>query len=193
VDLLRLVGMGMDNLKSSSALTSLSLMQFLESTNQERPDITGGCVLLTGATLTTSMILMALKISRKKVDDVAVRRIRSRKINTIVNFQRQLLEAAAIDLERFDEYRNVLKSRSRFKTQKLISSLVKANDSLLEAAVLLNRIIEEAKSTLADVDETVKCDVEAGILVLDATFKGIGVLSDSNQRTIENKQNKLKG
>jgi formiminotetrahydrofolate cyclodeaminase len=117
--------MELDKLKSSSALTSLSLMQFLEATNQERPDITGGCVLLTSATLTTSMILMALKISRKKVDDVAVRRIRSRKINAIVSLQRQLLEAAATDLERFDEYRNVLKSRSRIKTHKLISSLGK--------------------------------------------------------------------
>jgi formiminotetrahydrofolate cyclodeaminase len=185
--------MELDKLKSSSALTSLSLMQFLEATNQERPDITGGCVLLTSATLTTSMILMALKISRKKVDDVAVRRIRSRKINAIVSLQRQLLEAAATDLERFDEYRNVLKSRSRIKTHKLISSLVKANDSLLDAAGLLNRIIEEAKSTLADVNDTVKCDVEAGILVLDATLKGIRVLSDSNQRTIKNKQNKLNG
>jgi formiminotetrahydrofolate cyclodeaminase len=181
------------DLKSSGGLSSLSLVQFLEATNQERPDITGGCVLLTSATLTTSMILMALKISRKKVDDVAVRRIRSRKINTIVSFQRQLLDAAATDLKRFDEYRNVLKSRSRFKTQKLISSLIKANDSLLDAAVLLNRVIEEAKSTLADLDETVKCDVEAGILVLDATFKGIRVLSDSNQRTFENKNNKLNG
>jgi hypothetical protein len=63
----------------------------------------------------------------------------------------------------------------------------------LDAAGLLNRIIEEAKSTLADVNDTVKCDVEAGILVLDATLKGIRVLSDSNQRTIKNKQNKLNG
>ena len=126
-----------------SPLASLSLQRFLEMTNRERPRITGGCVLLTGATLTTAMILMALSISHKKATVAADKRGLKRKMQRITEVQRLLFDAAAFDLSVFNEYRAALKSKSKNKAAKLKLKLVKATDSLAAAGDLLVKAIDE--------------------------------------------------
>jgi formiminotetrahydrofolate cyclodeaminase len=170
---------------SNNVLASLSLQEFLEMTNQERPEITGGCVLLTGATLTTGMILMAFSISYKKTPMGTEKRTLKRLIRNINKVQASLFHAASRDLAIFNEYRAALKSRSKNKSSKLRAALVRATDSLSAAGLVLTAVIDETRKGLPYADAGVVCDVEAGLLVLEASQKGIRVLADSNQELLD--------
>jgi formiminotetrahydrofolate cyclodeaminase len=172
----------MEKFEIDTALAGLSLKQFIAQINQERPEITGGCVLLTNASFSTAMILMALKISHKRSKEITVRRLLRHRIKLITIIQVELFRAAELDLEIFNQYRAALKSKSKERGVKLLANLKKATDSLLDAANILGRAIDEGRSSLAHVDVTVASDVEAGILLLEATLKGILNMADSNQR-----------
>jgi formiminotetrahydrofolate cyclodeaminase len=172
----------MEKFEIDTALACLSLKQFIAQINQERPEITGGCVLLTNASFSTAMILMALKISHKRSKEIVIRRFLRQRIKFITIIQVQLFRAAERDLVIFNQYRAALKSKSKERASKLLANLKKATDSLLDAADILGKAIEETRSSLAHVDVTVASDVEAGILLLEATLKGVMGMADSNQR-----------
>ncbi|MDB5021736.1 MAG: hypothetical protein JWQ28_2863 [Pedobacter sp.] len=175
----------MEDTKIETALAGLSLKQFMGQINQDRPEITGGCVLLINASSSTAMILMALRISLKRNKDAGLKRSLRRRIRSLTTSHVQLFEAAESDLKIFNEYRSALKSKSKNKATKLISNLIKATKSLLEAGTLLSKTIEEARSTLAYADITVTSDVEAGLLILEATLKAIQNMAESNLRMVE--------
>jgi formiminotetrahydrofolate cyclodeaminase len=175
----------MAELENAKRLPLLSLQEIWRLTDQEFPQVTGGCVLLTSATLSMAMVLMALRISRKKVGEGGLKREITRQIRRISSTQRNLSDAGIADQECFNAYRRVLKSKSKTKKLHLISSLKNANSSLKSAAAVLKKAFEEAKSSLDVSHETVACDVEAALLVLDGTLRGVQVLSDSNSRMIE--------
>lgn len=175
----------MGKFEIDTALASLSLKQFVEQTDRERPEITGGCVLLTNAGLSTAMILMALKISHKKSKDLVVKRFLRRRIRVIGAIQVQLFRAAENDLEIFNEYRASLKSKSKDRATKLASNLKKATESLLEAGTILTKAIEETRSSLSYADVTVASDVEVGLLLLEATYKGVEIMGESNRQLLE--------
>lgn len=158
----------------------LSLKQFLEKTNQERPEITGGCVLLTNASLTTAMILMALKISLKKSKTSADRRFLRTKIKTLSSIQLQLAEAAEADLNVFDEYRKALRSKAKDRQQKLDASMQKATDSLLSVCKVLHQAAEATESSKGYTDVTVISDLNAGKLILEAVFNAVIALAEGN-------------
>ena len=170
---------------SNTSLSRLNLQEFLEMTNQERPEITGGCVLLTGSTLTVAMILMAYSISYKKTPVVADKRTLRRLIRNINKIQGKLFHAAAHDLAIFDEYRAALKSRAKNKSSKLRAALKRATDSLSSAGEMLLEAIDETRKGSPYADAGVACDVEAGLLVLEASLQGIRVLIQSNQEMLE--------
>jgi formiminotetrahydrofolate cyclodeaminase len=175
----------MGKFEIDTALASLSLKQFVDQTNREHPEITGGCVLLTGAGLSTAMILMALKISHKRNIEIVAKQFLRRKISFMSTIQVQLFIAAENDMEIFNEYRAAMKSKSKYKATKLTSNLKKATESLLEAVVVLTKAIDESRSCLPYTDVTVVSDVEGGILLLEATLKGIQNMADSNKHIME--------
>jgi formiminotetrahydrofolate cyclodeaminase len=177
----------MDRLEVDTALSRLSLKHFIEQTNQERPAITGGCVLLTNSSLTAAMILMALKVSNKKSKDVVAKRFLNKKIRTITSLQSELLLAAESDLHLFDQYRATLKSKAKNRPVKLIESLKIATRSLVAAADLVSLAIKQAQASLPYVDVTVASDVDAGILLLEATHEGLLIMAESNQQALEDK------
>jgi len=170
---------------SNTSLSGLKLLEFLEMTNQERPEITGGCVLLTGATLTLGMILMAFSISYKKTPRGSEKRTLKRLIRNIDKIQARVFHAAANDLAIFNAYRATLKSRAKNKSSKLHAALERATNSLSSAGRVLVEAIDETRKGLPYVDGSVACDVEAGLLVLEASQKGIRVLADSNQALLD--------
>ncbi len=171
---------GMDEFKEKAKLTHLSVEQFLEHTNQERPNITGGCILLTNATLVCAMVLMALKITIKKSSDPKVKRFLKGQAAAINLIQAQLSAAATKDLQVFDDYRRALKSKSKHRDLKLSMALNQATDSLLEASKLLKHAIVVTEGSKAYSDPVVRSDVSAAYLVLDAIYKGILILAESN-------------
>jgi formiminotetrahydrofolate cyclodeaminase len=158
----------------------LSLKQFLDKTNQERPEITGGCVLLTNASLTTAMILMALKISLKKNKTAVDRRFLKAKIKKLSSIQIQLAEAAETDLNIFDEYRKALRSKAKDRQQKLDTSLQKATDSLLGVCKVLNQAADASEASKGYTDASVLSDLIAGKLILEAVFTAIISLAEGN-------------
>jgi formiminotetrahydrofolate cyclodeaminase len=175
----------MGKFEIESALASLSLKHFMDRINQERPEITGGCVLLTNSSLSTAMISMALKISHKRNKEIVIRRFLRQRIKSMTALQANLFMAAESDLKIFNEYRTALKSKSKDRPSKLISNLKMATRSLLEAATILDNAIEETRASLAYTDLTVASDVEAGLAVLEGAFKGIQIMIDSNRRIME--------
>jgi formiminotetrahydrofolate cyclodeaminase len=170
----------MDQSKATASVSQLTLSEFLAKTNQERPEITGGCVLLTTATITTSMILMALKISHKRADEPANKRVLKKNITLFTLIQRQLALAADHDLEVFDSYRAILKSKSKSRGQKLELALEKATESLLEVCKVLNQAILATETSKSYTHKTVLSDVLAGHLILEAVYKGILALAEGN-------------
>jgi len=175
----------MAELKSAKTLPLLSLQEIWRLTDQEFPQVTGGCVLLTSATLSMAMVLMALRISRKKAAGGDMKQEITRYIRRISSTQRNLSNAGIADQECFNAYRRVLKSKSKTKKLDLISSLKDANLSLKGAAAVLRKAFAEAKSSLYVAHQTVACDIEAALLVLDGTLKGVEILSESNSRMIK--------
>ncbi len=175
----------MEKFEVDTALANLSLKQILEQTNKTSPEITGGCVLLTNAGLSTAMISMALKISHKRGKDVILRRVLKQKISILGTIHVQLFVAAENDLNIFNDYRAFLKHKSRDRTMKLTSSLKNATSSLLEAGALVSKGIEETRASLPYADVTVASDVQAGLLLLEATFKGIEIMAESNRRMLQ--------
>ena len=158
----------------------LSLKQFLEKTNQERPEITGGCVLLTNASLTTAMVLMALKISLKKTKTPADRRFLKTKIKALSSIQMQFADAAEADLNVFDEYRRILRSKATNRQQKLDAALQKATDSLLSVCKVLNQAADETEMSKSYTDPSVVSDLNAGKLILEAVFTALIALAEGN-------------
>lgn len=175
----------MAELENAKTLPLLSLQEIWRLTDQEFPQVTGGCVLLTSATLSMAMVLMALRISRKKAGEDGMKQEITRQIRRISSTQRSLSKAGIADQECFNAYRRVLKSKSKAKKLHLISSLKKANGSLQSAAAVLRKAVEEAKMSLYVSHATVACDVEAALLVLDGTLRGVHILFESNSRMIE--------
>lgn len=173
----------------NTALAGLSLSQFMAQINQERPEITGGCILLINASFSTAMILMALKISHKHNKEIGTKRLLRKKIRLLTVSQVQLFQAAESDLKIFNEYRATLKSKSKNRAVKLVSNLKNATESLLEARVLLTTAINESRSTLEYADVTVASDIEAGLLIFEATLKAILNMAESNQRMIKGDPN----
>ncbi len=170
----------MQTLKSKKTVLELSLRQFLEQTNQERPQITGGCVLLTNASLTSAMILMALKISHKKAKKPTTKRFLQQKIRAISIIQLQLADAADHDLEVFDQYRLLLKSKSKNRDTKLRSALKHATDSLLEVCDILQQAVVLTEASKPYSNTTVASDLHAGKLILEAVFSSIIALAAGN-------------
>jgi formiminotetrahydrofolate cyclodeaminase len=175
----------MEEMRIDTVLAGLSLAQFMGQITRERPEITGGCVLLINASFSSAMILMALKISHKRNKEIGTKRLLRKKIRLLMASQVQLFQAAESDLKIFNEYRATLKSKSQNRATKLVSNLKDATKSLLEAGVLLTKAIDEAKSTLAYADVTVASDVEAGLLILEATLNAIQNMAESNRRMVE--------
>lgn len=158
----------------------LSLRQFLEKTNRDRPEITGGCVLLTNASFTTAMILMALKISLKKTDLSGPRRFLRTEIKALSSIQVRLADAAENDLRVFDEYRKIFRSKAGDKQQKLDASLEKATDSLLSVCKTLGEALAHTDSSKPYVDAMVASDLEAGHLILEAVYNALLALAAGN-------------
>jgi formiminotetrahydrofolate cyclodeaminase len=178
-------------LPTQVSVSTLTLAEFLLKTNRERPEITGGCVLLTTATLTTSMILMALKISYKNSDEPVQKRVLKRKIKTIFTSQQKIAEAADHDLSVFDAYRKILKSKSKLKASKLTKALNKATDSLLDVCKVIYQVINDTQESMPYVRATVFSDVEAGKLILEAVYKGILALAEGNIQSMPAETQKL--
>jgi formiminotetrahydrofolate cyclodeaminase len=170
----------MSQSKAMPGVSKLTLSEFLAKTNQEKPEITGGCVLLTTATITTSMILMALKISHKKTNDASIKRVLKKHITLLTLLQQQLATAADHDLEVFDSYRAILKSKSKSRGQKLELALEKATESLLEVCEVLNQAISATEISKSYTHKSVLSDVIAGHLILEAVYKGILALAEGN-------------
>lgn len=170
----------MEEAEVKKSVLRLSLRQFLEQTNQERPQITGGCVLLTNASLTSAMILMALKISHKKTKDPATRRFLRLKIKAFTGIQAHLADAADHDLEVFDQYRSILRLKSKNREAKLKSALRYATDSLLDVCELLKQAIILTEASKPYTDKTVVSDLNAGKLIFEAVFSGIIALAEGN-------------
>jgi formiminotetrahydrofolate cyclodeaminase len=173
------------------SVSTLTLADFLLKTNREKPEITGGCVLLTTATLTTSMILMALKISYKNADDPVQKRLLKQKIRAIFGSQQKIAEAADHDLAVFDAYRKILKSKSKSRAGKLTQSLNKATDSLLDVCKVIYKAINDTERSMPIVQATVLSDLEAGKLILEAVYKGILALAEGNIQSMPAEAQKL--
>lgn len=161
-------------------LMELSLREFLEKTNRERPEITGGCVLLTNSGLTAAMVLMALKITLKRTDGPAQKRQLKQQIKSISILQTKLVDAAAKDLQVFDEYRKVLMSRSKNRQIRLDQALEHATDSLLGVCKTLHQAIANTEACKALVHSTVLSDLNAGQLIFEATFAALMALAEGN-------------
>lgn len=166
-------------------LLALPLKGLMEKITATPPEITGGCVLLMNAVLTSSMIVMALKLSLRKVKDPLVRRILRHRIKEMNQFQVGFMEAASDDLAAFNEYRAALRSRSRTKAMKVEGALRRATDSLTAANALLQKAIAEARAAGTDVTDRMMCDLEAGILGLEAIFSGLQILVASNEQQLK--------
>jgi formiminotetrahydrofolate cyclodeaminase len=162
----------------------LTLKQFLSKTNQERPEITGGCVLMTNASLTAAMILMGLRISLKKSGAAADRRFLRAKIKALSSIQIQLADAAEADLLAFDEYRSILKSKAKSRPQKLESALEQATDSLLSICKVLNQAIFHTDESKSYTHVSVLSDVIAGKLILEAVFNALIALAEGNMNVM---------
>lgn len=175
----------MEEFNENAEVSGLSVKDILEHSNQGRPDITGGCILLTNATLTSAMVLMALKISLKKTKSPMTKRILKHQANTIKLTQTRLSTAAANDLQVFDEYRSALRSKSRHREIKLTRALERATDSLLDASKLLQQVIASTIECKAHADETVLSDLNAAHLVLEAINNGVLILAESNISQLE--------
>jgi formiminotetrahydrofolate cyclodeaminase len=173
------------------SVSTLTLADFLIKTNQEKPEITGGCVLLTTATLTTSMILMALKISHKNSVQPEQKRLLKRKISAILKSQQKIARAADHDLEVFDAYRKILKSKSKSRMAKLEQALEKATDSLLEVCKVIYEAINDTDDSMPYVRTNVISDLEAGKLILEAVYKGILALAEGNIHNMPQEQQKI--
>ena len=95
------------------------------------------------------------------------------------------MEAASSDLAVFNEYRMALRSRSRYKAMKVAAALRKATDSLTAAHGLLQTVLDEAMAAREDVIESMRCDLEAGMIGLKAISDGLQILIASNERRLE--------
>jgi formiminotetrahydrofolate cyclodeaminase len=175
----------MEQTENETALSGLSLNEFLGQINQDRPEITGGCVLLVNSSSSTAMILMALKITLKRSKDAGLKRLLKKKIRFLATSQVRLFQAAESDLKIFNEYRATLKSKSKNRATKLISNMKRATESLVDAGALLTKAIDEARSTLEYIDGTVISDVQGGLLILEATLKAIRNMEDSNRHAMQ--------
>lgn len=175
----------MEEYNETTKVSGLSIKDILEDSNQQRPNITGGCILLTNATLTSTMILMALKISVKKTKSPIAKRFLKCQAIAIKLTQIQLSSAAAHDLQVFDEYRSALNSKSRHRDIKLSIALKRATDSLLDASKLLQEVIAATHDCKAYADETVLSDLNAAYLVLEAINNGVLILAESNMSQLK--------
>jgi formiminotetrahydrofolate cyclodeaminase len=161
-------------------LLDLSLREFLEKTNRERPQITGGCVLLTSASLNAAMILMALKISLKRSKEAERQRLLRKRIKSFSGLQTKLVEAAALDLQVFDEYRLILKSRAKNRQSRLNQALENATDSLLDVCKTLEKCCVYTEAAKAITDPTVVSDIIAGQMIFEAIFSALIALAEGN-------------
>lgn len=166
--------------ETRQSLLDLSLREFLEKTNRERPQITGGCVLLTNASLNAAMILMALKISLKRSKDAEHGRLLRQKIRSISIFQTRLVAAAALDLQVFDEYRLILRSKAKDRQARLNQALQNAADSLLGSCKTLKKCIVYTEAAKAITDSTVLSDLHAGQMIFEAIFSALIALAEGN-------------
>lgn len=165
---------------SVGPILDLSLREFIAKTNKERPDITGGCVLLTNASFTAVMVLMALRISMKKAEDPAEKRFLKKQVRAISNIQVALAKAAEYDLRTFDEYRKLLRSRAKDRAERLDVALSKATDSLLDVCKLLHHAVQHTEAVKPHAHQSVVSDVEAALLILNALKQSMMALADGN-------------
>ncbi len=164
----------------SEPVIDLSIREFLAKTNKERPEITGGCVLLTNASFTAVMVLMALRISIKKSEDSKDKRFLKKQVRLLSSLQVALSEAAEHDLKIFDEYRGVLRSRGRDKAKRLDLALSKATDSLLDVCKVLALAVRHTEEAKPMTHYSVLSDVEAGLLILNALRQAVIALANAN-------------
>lgn len=167
-------------LETKQRLQDLSLREFLERTSRERPQITGGCVLLTNASLNAAMILMALKISLKRSKEPGQGRQLRQKIKSISNLQTKLIEAAARDLQVFDEYRQILRSKAKNRQARLDQALQNATDSLLDVCKTLKKCSVDTEVAKAITNPTVLSDLNAGQMIFEAVFTALIALAEGN-------------
>jgi formiminotetrahydrofolate cyclodeaminase len=167
-------------LETKQRLQDLSLREFLERTSRERPQITGGCVLLTNASLNAAIILMALKISLKRSKEPGQGRQLRQKIKSISNLQTKLIEAAARDLQVFDEYRLILRSKAKNRQARLDQALQNATDSLLDVCKTLKKCSVDTEAAKAITNPTVLSDLNAGQMIFEAVFTALIALAEGN-------------
>lgn len=123
---------------------------------------------------------MALKISHKNATESQLKRSLKLKIKALSASQQKIAEAADNDLKVFDDYRKVLRSKSKSREIKLNQALKKATDCLLDVCSVLFRAIKDTEESIPFVRPSVISDLEAGKLILEAVYKGILALANGN-------------
>lgn len=167
-----------------NSIWNLTLKEFQENTGKEKPDITGGCVLLVSASFAISLILMSLEISRSKEKDVQVKQLLTEKIEILRESQSQLKKGADYDLEAFNRYRSILQTEDCSEDE-LKLALKDITSSPLKIAVFIRMGINMANDCLSYCNKNVLSDLRSGILLLKASYKGTLLLAEENINLLE--------
>ena len=175
----------------SDTVWKLNLSDYVHRVDSIPATITGGCVSLTTGTMATSLLLMALDISRKK----EVNSTRKTEIDNLITKLREkrdsLAQSADYDNHIFQLFLTAYKLSHGTPAEKIRrdsiihATLLEATNSPLKAAQLIERILllfEKAVNLSAD---NVFSDIKASTILLNASFEAIIFIANDNIRQLK--------
>ena len=137
---------------------------------------------MASAHVAITMIGMVIRLSLKSVKKISERRVILSELSTVDQFLNDFEEAANKDAKVFRQYQSLArKNEDDPNRQKAIlkatAAPLEAAKAIMEAIVFLQRVVPFCKTTL-------RSDLKAALLLLDANFQGILVLAEANLRLL---------
>jgi formiminotetrahydrofolate cyclodeaminase len=170
----------------SGSVKLMTISRILNIVDSPTPKITGGCISLSIATLSNSMMLMAMDVSGKNETDSR----RNVEINILKeklrSYRDSLADAADNDNKLFQRFLSAYQlphgtpAEKKSRDSVIHRTLIDATNSPLAAAALINNILSIHNRLTALVAQNVRSDVLAGAVMLDGAFHAIIIIADDN-------------
>ena len=166
-------------------IEEITLKEFASLSSGKKPVVTGGTLIISCASLASTLILMSLQLSRAKIRKIEIKELLSENLRELESLKSQLANQAGQDLQLFDSFRSL---KVKVKSAERDELLWKATESPLRAAELMQRILSLTFGTLNYCKKNLLSDFGAGVEILYASFKSILLIAQGNINSLPEDQ-----
>ncbi len=168
-------------MKDTPDIWSLSLKELTDITTKNRPDITGGSLVITSACLAVALVRMSLEVSRKTTSETEPRKHLSEEIAILRKIQKRLSKTAEEDLAAFNAYRYPSISKKNGNKQEIQrQALVDAIKIPLASVLIIVEVLLILPGCVTYCKPHMLSDLRAAFFMLGGAAQGILSLVESN-------------